>query len=64
MVTALCTHDWRPTGRQGTHVDFPTKTKGRNVLHAVYLRCAHCQQDGFRRTYSPVVYTWTKETKS
>ncbi len=61
MSKTDCTHDWGTTGREDVHVDFPTKTKGRNVLHADYLRCTHCSQDGFRRTYSNVVYTWTKD---
>jgi hypothetical protein len=29
------------------------------IVH--YVRCALCQQDGFHRANSMVVYTWTKD---
>lgn len=54
-------HDWRPTGREGVHVEFPTKTNGWRRLYAGYVRCAKCRQDGFRKRSSAVVYTWRRE---
>lgn len=50
-------HQWVTTGKQGVHVEFPTVTKGRKQLYAIYLRCP-CGQDGFQRPGNPVVYTW------
>lgn len=62
IVGACQNHLWRATGRQDVHVEFPTKTEGRNVLFAFYVRCVWCKQDGFKRhPESRVIYTWRKE---
>jgi hypothetical protein len=45
-------HHWKETGRVEPHA------YGAPV---VYLRCAVCGQDGFRKPDYPVVYTWRCE---
>lgn len=61
-------HDWRPTGKEGRHVDF-TISRGKSshqhvIVWARYVRCAKCQQEGFRRPSrgsGELVYTWGKD---
>lgn len=52
---AICVHLWRSTGRSDVHA----KIGMQRLVH--YIRCALCQQDGFHRSNSMVVYTWTKD---
>lgn len=54
----MSAHDWKETGERGVHCEFPTKTKGVRKLFAIYLKCARCGQDGFRKPGSKVIYTW------
>lgn len=52
---AICVHLWRSVGRSDVHA----KIGLQKIVH--YVRCALCQQDGFHRPNSMVVYTWTKD---
>lgn len=47
-----CTHDWQDSGRKQVHAF---------GAPAIYVRCAKCGQDGFRRHSSPVIYTWREK---
>jgi hypothetical protein len=42
-------HDWQETSRRTTHA-------GERIV--TYVRCAKCQQIGYRYSGSNVVYTW------
>lgn len=50
----MCGHEWKETGEQGAHIDF--KYQGASGRHrharvfAIYVRCAYCGQQGFRRS--------------
>lgn len=54
-------HSWKPTGKEGIHTSFPTKTNGVYHLPAIYVRCENCGQMGFRKPGSLVVYTWARD---
>jgi hypothetical protein len=51
-------HVWADTGLRRAHVQVDEVTPP-----VLYVRCAWCQQIGFRCEESPVVYTWQRVSR-
>lgn len=51
-----CDHQWKETGRKHQHVTGPMFKYG--TPEVTYLRCEKCNQNGYRKPDSKVIYTW------
>ena len=51
MICQTQTHTWIPSGGQGEYVKLGKQWS------VIFVRCTTCGHTGFRRFYSPVVYT-------